>query len=438
MMNNKTRMAEKILEKISEKISSCGNQYIEFLSQLVQTDTQVIGHGVDGGKEQAGQEIVKARLSRLGLSIDEFPVEDDKIRKYPGANLGHNNEGRNNIVGVMKGIGGGRSLILNGHIDTMPFGDRQAWSKDPFSGMIEGDKLYGLGSTDMKASLSAMIMALEVIKSCDIKLKGDLILQSVVDEEGGGNGTLACVERGYKADAAIVGEPTHLNIQPAHMGFMFHEIKVSGLSIHSSQLWNGVNAIDKAMKIYKSLQELEHYWLMTERHPLLPPPTINLGVIEGGIAGSVVPGSCTMKTCLHYHPKSGQSFEETRNIVNEQVQRAIMNTAQADPWLAEHPPEITVYQEGFPFETDVNHPVVEEMSNIIHSLFNKEAIIEGMPAGCDARLLSQFGSTPTIIVGCGDAKQAHTVDEYVSVSEYLKCIEVYANFIVSWCGIDSQ
>lgn len=437
-MNNKTILSENLAEKISERISSYSEQYIQFLTQLVQTDTQVIGHGVAGGNEQAGQEIVKVKLNEIGFTIDEFPVEDEKIKKYPGANLGHNNEGRNNLVGVIKGTGGGRSLILNGHIDTMPFGNRQAWSKDPFCGIIEGDKLYGLGSTDMKASLSAMIMAAEVIKSCDIKLKGDLILQSVVDEEGGGNGTLACVERGYKADAAIVGEPTQLNIQPAHMGFMFHEIKVSGMSIHSSQLWNGVNAIDKAIKIYQSLQELEHQWLMTERHPLLPPPTINLGEIEGGIAGSVVPGSCTLKTCLHYLPKAGQSFEDTRNEVSGQVHRAIMNAAQADSWLSEHPPEIEIYQEGFPFETAVDHSVVEEMSKIIRSVFNREAIIEGMPAGCDARLLSQFGLTPTIIVGCGDAKQSHTIDEYVSVSEYLKCIEIYANFIISWCGIDLQ
>lgn len=425
-------------EQIKQNVSSEYRKYIQFLIQLVQTDTQVIGHGVDGGNEQAGQEVIKTRLGQLGFDIDEFPVEDDKIKKYLGANLGHNNEGRNNVVGTWKGTGGGRSLILNGHIDTMPFGNRQVWSKDPFSGAIEGDLLYGLGSTDMKASLSAMIMAAEVIKACNIKLRGDLIIQSVVDEEGGGNGTMACVERGYKADAAIVGEPTQLNIQPAHMGFIYHEIKVAGLSLHSSQLWHGVNAIDKTIKIYQALKEMEHHWLMTERHPLLPSPTINFGVIEGGIAGSVVPGSCTLKTCLHYLPKTGQTSEATRNEVNQQVIDTIMNVAKADPWLAEHLPEINVYQEGFPFETPLDHPLVDEMKKVILTTFNKEAIIEGMPAGCDARLLSQFGMIPTLIVGCGDAKQAHTIDEFVSISEYLKCIEIYANFIVSWCGIDDN
>lgn len=411
-------------------------KYKQFLSQLVQTDTQVIGHGMDGGNEQTGQEIIKDHLSRLGFSIDEFLVEDEKIRKYPGANLGHNNEGRHNVVGVLKGTGGGRSLILNGHIDTMPFGNREFWSKDPFSGSIEGDTLYGLGSTDMKASLSAMIMAADLLKSCNIKLKGDLMIQSVVDEEGGGNGTLACVDRGYRADAAIVGEPTELNIQPAHMGFIFHEIQVSGLSLHSSQLWEGVNAIDKAINIYRALKDMEHHWLMTQRHPLLPSPTINLGVIEGGIAGSVVPGSCTMKTCLHYLPNVNKTYEQTRDEVHHQVLDTIDNVVQGDPWLREHPPKINVFQEGFPFETAMDHPLVEEMKEVIFATLDKEAVIEGMPSGCDARLLSTFGNIPTIILGCGDAKQCHTINEHVSVSEYLKCIEVYANFIISWCGID--
>jgi acetylornithine deacetylase len=421
-----------------ETILQNRQEYIDFLAKLVQTDTQVIGHGVLGGNEKAGQAIIKEKLLSLGFDVDEFLVEDEKIKKYPGANLGHNNEGRPNIVGVLKGKGGGRSLILNGHIDTMPYGNLEKWSKDPFSGEVEGDFLYGLGATDMKASLSAMIMSAQVIRSLGIELKGDLIIQSVVDEEGGGNGTLACVERGYKADAAIVGEPTNLHIQTAHMGFLFHEITVEGKSLHSSQLWAGENAIDKAIKIYHALKVLEHRWLMTEKHPLLPGPTINLGVIEGGIAGSVVPGECTLKTCLHYQPKANQTHEETRNFVNQQVLEVIENVVRGDPWLREHPPKVTVYQEGFPFETPIDHPLVQEMKQVVGDILDGEPIIEGMPAGCDARLLSSFGNIPTIIFGCGFPEQSHSVDESVPISQYLKLIEIYCNFIVSWCGVANE
>ncbi|MBU8880434.1 ArgE/DapE family deacylase [Bacillus sp. FJAT-29790] len=423
--------------RIDEIVQANKDEYIDFLSRLVQTDTQVIGHGVLGGKEKAGQEIIKHKLLNLGFEIDEFLVDDEKIKKYPGANLGHENRDRPNIVGTLKGAGGGKSLILNGHIDTMPFGDREKWSEDPFLGQVQGDVLYGLGSTDMKASLAAMILAAQVIKTSGYRLKGDLIIQSVVDEEGGGNGTLACVERGYTADAAIVGEPTQLHLQPAHMGFLFHEIIVDGHSLHSSQLWEGVNAIDKAIKIYQSLKDLEHRWLMTEKHPLLPGPTINLGVIEGGIAGSVVPGSCTLKTCLHYQPKQNESYEQTRERVNQQVLEAIESVVKGDEWLKEHPPLVNVFQEGYPFETPISHPLVQEMKTIIGDVLQEEAVIEGMPAGCDARILSGFGNIPTIIVGCGDPRQCHCIDESVPVSQFLKLIEIYVNFIISWCEVES-
>jgi acetylornithine deacetylase len=423
--------------QVKEIVRQNKDAYIDFLSALVQTDTQVIGHGVLGGNERAGQEIIRRKLQQMGFQIDEFCVDDEKIKKYPGANLGHKNDGRPNIVGVRKGTGGGKSLILNGHIDTMPFGDREKWADDPFSGQVKGDVLYGLGSTDMKASLAAMVLAAEVIQTLGVRLKGDLIIQSVVDEEGGGNGTLACVERGYRADAAIVGEPTQLHIQPAHMGFLFHEITVEGKSLHSSQLWEGVNAIDKAIKIYQSLKELEHQWLMTERHPLLPGQTINLGEIKGGIAGSVVPGSCTLKTCLHYQPKPNEPYETTRERVHQQVLDAIDRVVKGDEWLRAHPPKVTVYQEGFPFETPVSHPLVQKVRDVLQEVLQEEAVIEGMPAGCDARLLAGFADIPTIILGCGDPRQCHCIDESVPIDQFLLLIEVYANFIISWCGIES-
>ncbi|GGL56982.1 M20 family metallopeptidase [Sporolactobacillus putidus] len=412
-------------------------KFIDFLSLMIKTDTQVKGQGILGGNERFGQKIVKQKLLDLNFDVDEFDVEDDKIKKFPGANLGHQNENRPNVVGVLKGSGGGRSLILNGHIDTMPYGDPSQWTKDPFLGEVLGGEMFGLGATDMKASLSAMILAAEVIHNLGVRLKGDLIIQSVVDEEGGGNGTMACVERGYRADGAIVGEPTQLHLQTAHMGFLFHEIKVSGKSLHSSQLWEGINAIDKALKIYHELKELERQWLMTRRHPLLPGPTINLGVIEGGVAGSVVPNSCTMRFCLHYHPEKNEAKEVTRDRVENEVAEVVHLVSQSDPWLKINPPQISIYQEGFPFETSLDHPLVQKMKQTLNNVLD-EAVIEGMPAGCDARTLSEFGQTPTIILGCGNPQHCHCVNETVPVSQFISLIEIYTNFILSWCGTEQN
>jgi acetylornithine deacetylase len=410
--------------------------FIDFLSQMIRADTHVVNQGIGGGNEKNGQKIVKQKLQELNFTIDEFDVDDEKIKKFPGANLGHKNTGRPNVVGFLKGTGDGKSLILNGHIDTMPYGDKSQWKNDPFYGAVIDGEIYGLGATDMKGSLAAMILAAELIQKLGIKLKGDLIIQSVVDEEGGGNGTMACVERGYKADGAIVGEPTQLHLQTAHMGFLFHEIKVTGKSLHSSQLWEGINAIDKSLKIYDVLKDLERDWLMTRRHPLLPGPTINLGVIEGGVAGSVVPNLCTMKTCLHYHPESNETKEETRKRVINEVDQAIASAVRSDSWLTENPPKVSIYQEGFAFETPLNHPLVKEMKQTLDNVID-ETIVEGMPAGCDARTLASFGNTPTIILGCGNPQHCHCVDESLPVDQFLKLIDIYTQFIVSWCGTNS-
>lgn len=420
-------------QAIKKWIEEHKEAFIGFLAELVRADTQVIDQGIGGGHEKNGQAVIQEKLRELHFEIDTFDVDDEKIKKFPGANLGHENSDRPNVVGVLKGNGDGQSLILNGHVDTMPFGDKVKWKYDPLSGQVIDDQLYGLGATDMKGALAAMVLAAEVVQRLGYTLKGDLIIESVVDEEGGGNGTMACVERGYQADGAIVGEPTQLHLQTAHMGFLFHEITVTGKSLHSSQLWEGVNAIDKSLKIYRSIKELERTWLMTRRHPLLPGPTINLGVIEGGIAGSVVPDQCTMKTCLHYHPEKQETNEETRNRVVNEVNQAIENAVKSDPWLTKNPPKVSIYQEGFAFETPLDHPLVQGMTQVLDDVL-PQTIVEGMPAGCDARTLASFGNTPTIILGCGNPQHCHCIDESLPINEFLSLIEIYAQFILSWCG----
>ncbi|MBW7455794.1 M20/M25/M40 family metallo-hydrolase, partial [Paenibacillus sepulcri] len=147
------------------------------------------------------QQVIMEKFNELGLEIDVFEPENERLYAYKEADRGHYYENRPNVVGVWKGTGGGRSLILNGHIDTMPFDQLDKWTSHPLQPTRSEGKLYGRGSCDMKAGVAAMIMAVENLVKHGMRLKGDVILQSVVDEEGGGNGTLACLDRGYRADA---------------------------------------------------------------------------------------------------------------------------------------------------------------------------------------------------------------------------------------------
>jgi acetylornithine deacetylase len=337
------------------------------------------------------------------------------------------------VVGIYKGSGGGKSLILNGHIDTMPFDKLEEWITHPLEPLIKDNKLFGRGSCDMKAGVAAMILALETLIEKGVELKGDVIIESVVDEEGGGNGTLACVDRGYFADAAIVTEPTSLEIMPAHMGWLFYRIEFSGKSLHSALKWKGVNAIEKAIKFVHALQELERNWAITKRHPLLPPPTINIGTIHGGMAGSVVPDHCVIDFGLHYLPTDADAAG-LGNEVEKEVFEVITNVVNGDPWLQKNPPIIKKYQEGSSFEINPDHPIIKLVSKQYEKSMGMNPTIRGCEYGSDARLLNNYGNIPTVVFGPGSIEQAHAINEYVPVDEYLKAIEILVGIIEEWCN----
>ncbi|MCL4514480.1 MAG: ArgE/DapE family deacylase [Firmicutes bacterium] len=419
------------LKRFAEFLDQRRNAHVDFLRRLIQTDTTVIGHGWDGGNEAAGQRLVRERLAALGCEIDEFIPDNDRLAKYRDAegNLGHIYDNRPIVVGTYRG-GNGRSLILNGHIDTMPVDSPEQWRCNPFGAEVVDGRVYGRGACDMKGGLAAAIMAVEALVEFGIEPKGNVIIQSVVDEEGGGNGTLAVCDRGYRADAAIITEPTNLEVRPAGMGFLLFEVTTSGRALHSSLKWQGVNAIEKAIKLIESLQELEHRWMMTRRHLLLPPPTINLGVIEGGSASSTVPDRCTFKICLHYLPTDDPDGFGTQ--VEQEIVDTLMQTSRGDGWLSDNPPVIRKYQAGAGFETSVDHPLVNIITEAFSEISGQRAAVTGCGFGCDARHVNKIAGTPTVVFGPGDPSAAHSVNEVLPLDQYFRAIEVLAMTIYRW------
>lgn len=425
---------ETILEKESVDLKKVLNnkkdKYIKILQELIQIDTRVVGHGIEGGYELNGQEYLAEKIEEIGGKAEFFEVKEEMIQsaieEYGEGNPGHNYEDRPNLVGTFEGKGDGRSLILNGHVDTMPYGEKSAWEFDPHLGEIKNEEIYGLGSTDMKGGLAASLLAVDLIKAAGLELKGDVIFESVIDEEGGGNGTLAMVQEGIKADGAVVCEPTDLNLQVGHMGFFFYEIKFKGKALHSSRKWAGVNAIKKAINVINKLEKLEHQWLLEYKHPLMPPPTLNVGVIKGGEAGSTIPDECFFKICVHYYP--GLEQEKIEN----DVKGAVNQVVAGDPWLQANPPEINKYQEGGSYEISQDHPLVKSFVSNIPS--GKE--ITASPAGNDARLLYNIAGVPTVVFGPGKPEAAHSINESLSVDDYLQSILTYANFMIDWCDVN--
>lgn len=406
--------------------------YIQHLSNIVAINTHDLGHGIDGGLEKKGQEYMQSLFKDIGADeIIVDPMKEEVILKsldcHNEGNKGHNYDNRFNVYATFKG-NGGKSLMFNGHMDTMPAGNLEYWNTPPHEPIIRDGKMYGLGVCDMKGGLMAATMAIKLLQDAEIDLPGDVCITSVVDEEGGGNGSILAAMNGEKADGVVVCEPTGDKLTVAHMGFVFYRVEVDGKANHSGEKRLGVSAIEKAMKLINALTELEHKWLMTYKHPLLPSPSLNVGTINGGTAGSTVAGKCSFEVCIHYLPKL-----MSESTIEKEFTEAIQRCSCGDEWLNQHSPKITMYQAGGSFEMNQEHLFVETFSNAYKNALGKKVEIVGSPAGCDSRIWKNIAGCPTLQFGPGNLEQCHAVNEYLSVDAYLEAILVYAHLILKWC-----
>lgn len=419
-------------EKLLCFIDENKEKSIEFLRELISINSETVDLGA-WGHEKEIQYFIKEKLLNLSFKIDMFEPDSEKLSKYPTWTCQQRNfKDRPNVVGTIDG-GNKKSIILNGHVDTLPAGPRELWKYDPFGAEVVGDKLYGRGSCDMKAGVAAMIKAVEYILKAGINIKGKIILESVVGEEGGGNGTLACVDRGYTADAAIVTEPTSLDVQPCCRGVLcIQSIRIVGKSVHASMKWRGINAIEKMIKIINGLQELERIWLATKTNLILPSPTITIGKIEGGTSEITVPEECVARGEVKYLPNDVDE-RGMGSKVKEEVENWISMISQGDIWLRNHPPKIKWGFDSTPFHLDTNHNFVKIMEGAQTEVLGKSKV-SGFPACCDARHLYNEGGTPTAVFGPGNLSDAHSIDEYVSIDQYLKSIKVLSLVLSKMLG----
>jgi len=379
--------------------------------------------------EAACQTAIAGHLEALGMEIDRFEALS----------------GREDVVGTLRGSGGGRSLILNGHIDVVPVGDRSLWPHDPWAGEIADGKLWGRGSCDMKAGIAAGIGAVMALQACGIRLQGDVVLQTVVDEETGGPGTRAALERGHLADAAIVLEPTAGSIMPVEGGVEWLHVTVRGVaghscmryrSVHAGGQGTAVNAIEKAAKLLAAVQELERHWGNTKVHPLMPRgiTTINPGSITGGTAAlSNMVDECVLGLSLKYLPS------ERRDDVRASFEDYLASVSAADPWLRDHPPKIEWGVSGVSFppsEIALDHPLCEAVAGGFRKVIG-EPEWRGFEAVSDLAWIAEAG-IPGLLYGPGDTMQAHSTAEYVDVEELIAATKVVALALVDWCGVTQR
>jgi acetylornithine deacetylase len=365
---------------------------------------------------------VALTLEEAGLEVDRFEADVTQLTahpRFPGMEI--EREEAVLVAGVL-GQKGDRSLIVNGHVDVVPPGDRQAWHASPWSAHIQAGRLYGRGACDMKAGMAIGIAAATALKKSGLPLRGRLIVQSVVGEEDGGIGTFAMAQRGYRATAAYVLEPTRLRLIPAQAGALTFRLRIQGRAAHASVRYDGVSAVEKYQLVEARLRQLERS-LNQQPHPLFRHYPIAYALSIGRLrAGS---WSATVPDQLECEGRLGVPIGMASSEARRQFAAAIADAAQRDPWLAEHPPLVEWFGGQFDaVEVDPALPAFAALREAHADEFGVSPELDGAPYGSDMRLLVHEAETPAVLYGPGDIRQAHATDEWIAVDEIVQAARV--------------
>jgi acetylornithine deacetylase len=395
-------------------------------------------------REGEAQDILARRLKRLGAHLDRWEPDDRALAKYaggPGYYPDRDFRGRPNLVATMPGSGGGSSLMLLGHADVVSAGE--GWTVAPFAAERRNGTIYGRGTADMKAGMAAAVAALEVLRAANVRLRGDVILASVVDEEAGGMGTLAVVDRGYCADGAIIPEPTDLNVAPLCRGILWGRLTIPGRASHIEmpqppwQEGGAVDAIALGREFLDAIDRLNTRWASsaTKRHLLLPLPCqVCVSMLDAGEFPTAYANRMRITFDAQYLP----SERDERGLggrVKAELTEYFTEIANQHEWLRLNPPQIEWLVDADCGETPGDH----RMTRLVHhaaAAAGATSKIEGMSSHTDMGLLVNAG-IPTVNFGPGAPSVAHQPDEHVSERDLLQATIALAISVAEWCGWDT-
>ena len=364
-----------------------------------------------GGEEAAVVDHVAGWLTDRGVAVEQASVRAADLRDHSF----HSAEVERDEVPVLVarvGRGGGPTLLLNAHVDVVPAADQHGWSRDPFTPAVIDGRLHGRGACDTKGGLAAA-MHVMVVLAADPPA-GQVLLTPVVGEEDGGVGTLATLVHGVTADAAVVIEPTGLDIARASAGALCFRVRVAGRTAHGSVRHTGVSAIEKGWLVHRALLDLEAERAAARRHDLYPAEVafpLCMGRIEGGDY------RCDEAGWLDIEGRLGTPPDEPVAAARAALQARVAEVAAGDPWLAEHPPTVEwIGAQWVGGHADADATIVRRAVAA-----DPQADVVGMPYGCDLGLLDQVGGIPGVVYGPGLAADAHAPDESVAVADLARC-----------------
>jgi acetylornithine deacetylase len=389
------------------------------------------------GQEMTAQDFLFGEMKKRGLAMDRWAIDVADIESHPGfspVKVDYTNA--INVVGTHRPRAeNGRSLILNGHVDVVPVGPLDMWSRPPFEPHLEGDWLYGRGGADMKAGLGANLFALDALRSLGLQPAATVHVQSVTEEECTGNGALSCLVRGYRAEAAIIPEPEDDRLVRANTGVLWFRVHVRGAPVHVRDAGAGANAIEASFPVIEALRKLEAEWNtrksgMKHFDELAHPINFNVGKIAGGDWASSVPAWCSFDCRIAIYPGWNP-----RQAAGE-IEAAVRGAARKNPFLANNPPEVEwngFFAAGY---------VLEEGSDAEQVLARAHAKSYGKslesfvtPGYLDGRVFVLYEGIPCLVYG-PYSENIHGFDERVSLASVKRVTGSIALFIAEWCGVE--
>jgi acetylornithine deacetylase len=432
---------------VCDAIADGRDELVELASALIAFDTTAREVGDAPRQEAALQAYLAEGLRAYGADIDLFEPDAGAMAGAPLVPAGLDFSGRPQLIATLRGSGGGRNLLFNGHIDVVSGEPKEAWTSDPFTPEVRDGRLYGRGACDMKGGVAAMAYALQAIAAANITLAGDLIVATNTDEESSGAGGSALVRRGLTADAGIVTEPTDFRTWVACRGSEYGVVRVPGRPGHAEVRhpdWRhggAVNAIEKAGVILEAIASLRARWAADERfrHPVLSVPSLLPTVVSGGEWPVTYPAWCDLTIAVMYLPVQADA-DGWGSAVREEVTEWILRESARDDWLAEHPPVIDWWTNGvMPMEIPASEPVVDVMLDASADLGLRREL-GGLDSWYDGATYTHLAGIPSIGYGPpgfdpDGATVAHTIDEYVPVDGLVACAQALAVAAMRFCGV---
>ena len=416
-------------QRILDAVDASFDAQLSFTQELVK-------HPSLRTQEGSAQDLLYEAMAQRGLRMDRWELDPEDLAEHEGfgpVTVSYQNV--TNVVGTYTpATESGRSLILNGHVDVVPEGPAEAWSRSPWDAPILDGWMYGRGAGDMKAGLAANLFAFDAIRAAGYQPAGRIHVQSVVEEECTGNGSLAALLRGYRADAVIIPEPEEDMLVRANVGVLWFKVRVSGNPTHPREMGTGFNAIDAAYTAMTALREVEAKWNLDKGEhryfeDLDHPINFNFGKIIGGDWPSSVPAWCEFDVRAAIYPgiSASQAWTELQECLDRlgDGETAIQATATKTGF----------FSEGYVLEPGSEAESLLESTH--RQAFGAELESFTTPGYLDGRVFTLYADIPTMVYG-PVSEAIHGFDERVSVESIRRITKSIALFIANWCGLQEE